>query len=203
MKQRVGVLDYGVAGNIFSITRALENVGACTKVVNCAADFAEVDKLVIPGVCCYADGMNKLRDRELIDPINDHCLHHNKPVLGICLGMQIMSKIGYEFGETEGLCFLDAEVRKIECKGVVPHMGFNAIKPVKESKLLKGINPDEAFYFMHSYELCNYTDVLTLTNYVGHTFVSAIEKDNIFGVQFHPENSRGAGMQVFKNFISM
>ncbi len=203
MKQRVGVLDYGVAGNIFSITRALENVGVYTKIVSSPADFAEIDKLVIPGVGCYADGMNKLNIRKLIEPLNNYCLHHRKPVLGICLGMQIMSKIGYEYGETEGLGFLDAEVRKIECKGVVPHMGFNAIKSIKESRLLKGIDSDEAFYFMHSYELCNYTNVLALTNYVGHTFVSAIEKDNIFGVQFHPENSRDAGMQIFKNFISM
>ncbi len=203
MKQKVGVIDYGVSGNMLSITRAIENAGALSRIISRPEDLLAIDKLVIPGVGSYVDGMEKLHESSLVEPLIEFCYSKNKPILGICLGMQILSKVGFEYGETKGLALIDAEVKKVTCKGVVPHMGFNTINPIKNSYLLKGISADDLFYFMHSYELCNYTDVLTLTNYADHTFVSAVEKDNVIGVQFHPENSRAAGLTVFRNFINI
>ncbi len=203
MKQRIGIVDYGIAGNLLSISRAIESVGGVVRFVEEPKHFSQVDKIVLPGVGSFADGMKKLKDKHLAEALLESCQEDEKITLGICLGMQILAKIGFEHGETEGLALIDAEVRKIQCKGVIPHMGFNSIEPLKQSLLFKGINRDESFYFMHSYELCNYTDVLALTRYAEHTFVSAIEKQNIFGVQFHPENSRMAGLSIFQNFVKM
>jgi imidazole glycerol-phosphate synthase subunit HisH len=122
--------------------------------------------------------------------------------LGICLGMQILAKIGFEFGKTEGLGIIDAEVKPILCDEKIPHMGFQKIHVVNSNKLLEGVENDE-FYFMHSYEVVNYTDIAALTAYGEHSFVSSINKDNIFGVQFHPEKSRQAGIKLLKNFIEL
>ena len=116
--------------------------------------------------------------------------------------MQILSSVGFEYGTTEGLNFIQAEVKPILVNAKVPHVGFNTILVVNNNRLLDGLENEE-FYFMHSYEVVNYTDILSLTNYEGHQLVSAIQKDNIYGVQFHPEKSREAGIQLFKNFIEL
>ena len=116
--------------------------------------------------------------------------------------MQILSSLGLEGGETEGLGLIQAEVKKMQCHAQVPHMGFNAIKVQKSSHLLRNIENEE-LYFMHSYEMVNYTDILSLSSYAGHSFVSSVEKDMLFGVQFHPEKSRQAGLELFKNFIEL
>lgn len=196
---RVGVLNYKIAGNIYSIKKALLAVGANIVEVNSENDFKNIDKLVIPGVGSFKDAMSE------IEPIKEVLIENikSKPTLGICLGMQILSRVGFEFGKTNGLSLIDAEVKPIECDGHVPHMGFNSIEIVKDSSLLKGIDESSKFYFMHSYEVVNYTDILSLTTYSNHKFVSAIEKDNIFGVQFHPEKSREDGLKVFENFLKL
>ena len=123
-------------------------------------------------------------------------------MLGICLGMQILSKIGFEPCETKGLGLLDAEVKPIECNAAIPHMGFNKIQVVASNEILKGVEQEE-FYFMHSYEVINYTNIASLTNLSGHEFVSSIKKDNIYGVQFHPEKSRKAGIKLLTNFVEL
>lgn len=196
----IGVVNYGVAGNIFSIIKALEKIGANAKIINNADDFEKVDKVIIPGVGSFKDAMSEIHDDGIYDALVSNVL--SKPTLGICLGMQILSKIGYEFGETKGLGVFDAEVKNIYCSAPIPHMGFNKIIVQKDSLLLRGVE-DESFYFMHSYEVVNYTDILSLTEYAGHQFVSAMSKGNIYGVQFHPEKSRDAGLEVFKNFLNV
>lgn len=200
MSQKIGVINYGVAGNIRSIKKALEKIGAEVVVVNEAGQLDSIDKIVLPGVGSYPDAMKELSKAGFISPLMDVIGH--KPTLGICLGMQILSRVGFEFEKSTGLGVFDAEVKPIECDGRIPHMGFNQIKAQRDSALLKGLD-GAYFYFMHSFELVNYKNILALTQYCQHEFVSAIQKDNVFGVQFHPEKSRDQGLELFKNFVSM
>jgi imidazole glycerol-phosphate synthase subunit HisH len=196
----IGIIDYGIAGNIHSIKKALEQAGGIVKIVSSKGDLSCVDKLVIPGVGSFKDAIEELDKINLIETLKNAI--QTKPTLGICLGMQILSSLGFEYGQTEGLGVINAEVKPIIVNGKVPHMGFNTVDIVQKNKLLKGLE-DEEFYFMHSFEVVNYTNITSLTDYEGHKFVSSIQKGNIYGVQFHPEKSRDAGIRLFKNFIEL
>lgn len=200
MSSVIGLINYGIAGNIYSIKKAIEKAGGTVKVVNNQDELSSVDKIVIPGVGSFRDAMNELEKSELIEPLKK--ITQTKPTLGICLGMQILSTLGFEYGKTKGLNLIKAEVKPMIVDAKVPHMGFNNIEVVKSNQLLKGLENEE-FYFMHSFEVVNYTEIVSLTDYAGHKFVSSIQKDNIYGVQFHPEKSREAGINLFKNFIEL
>lgn len=196
----VGVINYGVAGNTHSIKKALEKAGAKVIIINKKEHFDLVDKIVIPGVGSFKDAMLELKNDDLLVPLKKAILL--KPTLGICLGMQILATLGFEYGKHDGLNIIDGEVKPIQVNAKVPHVGFNVIEVTHSNKLLKGISSEE-FYFMHSYELINYTNITSLTEYAGHKFVSSIQKNNIYGVQFHPEKSRDAGIKLFKNFLEL
>jgi glutamine amidotransferase len=198
MNNIIGIVNYGIAGNIHSVKKAIEQAGGNTLVVNKPSDFDLIDKLVIPGVGSFKDAMQVLEYDNFISPLQEF----NKPILGICLGMQIMADLGFEFGKTKGLGLIDAEVKPILCDGKIPHMGFNRINIKTPNILLDGVENEE-FYFMHSYEMVNYTDIAALTKYNNHSFVSAIHKENLYGVQFHPEKSREAGIRLLSNFIKL
>ncbi|WP_428024990.1 imidazole glycerol phosphate synthase subunit HisH [Arcobacter sp.] len=200
MSNLIGIINYGIAGNIHSIKKAIVKAGGTVKVINKKEDMTGVDKIVIPGVGSFKDAMTELENEKLIEPLKEAM--KSKPVLGICLGMQILSSLGFEYGITNGLDIIKAEVKPMIVNGKVPHVGFNTIEVVKSNPILKGLEKEE-FYFMHSYEVVNYTDILSLTDYLGHKFVSSIQKDNIYGVQFHPEKSRKAGIKLFENFINL
>jgi imidazole glycerol phosphate synthase glutamine amidotransferase subunit len=200
MSKRIGLINYGVAGNIRSIQKALVKAGADALIVDSPEQLNKVDKLVIPGVGSFPDAMKELKQYKLLEPLKSAM--EDKPTLGICLGMQILSRVGFEYGKTEGLGVFDAEVKPIICEGTVPHMGFNKVSVQVKNPLLKGLDGLD-FYFMHSYEVVNYRNILALTSYAGHEFVSAIVKEHIYGVQFHPEKSRDAGIELFKNFINL
>jgi imidazole glycerol-phosphate synthase subunit HisH len=116
--------------------------------------------------------------------------------------MQILSTLGFEYGKSYGLDAIKAEVKPMIVDAKVPHMGFNNIDVLNTNRILQGIEKEE-FYFMHSYEVVNYTNIVSLTDYAGHKFVSSIQKNNLYGVQFHPEKSREAGIKLFKNFIEL
>ncbi len=198
MNNLIGIVNYGVAGNIYSVEKAIEKAGGSVLVINSPSDFHLVDKLVVPGVGSFKDAMQELNKDDFIESLK----FFDKPILGICLGMQILAKLGFEYGKTNGLGLVDAEVKPIQCSGKVPHMGFNKIQVTKSCTLLDGIEEEE-FYFMHSYEMVNYTDIVALTEYSGHSFVSAIHKENLYGVQFHPEKSREAGIKLLSNFVKL
>ena len=200
MSNKIGLINYGVAGNIRSIQKALDKAGADTIIVETPEQMDSADKLVIPGVGSFPDAMKELSDDKLLESLKRTM--GDKPTLGICLGMQIMARVGFEYGRTEGLGIFDAEVKPVLCDGAVPHMGFNKISAQQDSPLLKGLDGVD-FYFMHSYEVVNYRNILALTSYAGHEFVSAIAKGHVYGVQFHPEKSRDAGIELFKNFINL
>jgi imidazole glycerol phosphate synthase glutamine amidotransferase subunit len=198
MSNVVGIVNYGIAGNIHSIDKAVKKAGAKTLIINKSEDFHKVDKLVLPGVGSFKDAMKELMNDGFIDAINKN----TKPILGICLGMQILSTVGFEYGQTKGFNLINAEVRPMLVDAKVPHVGFNTIEVLNSNKIIKGLEKEE-FYFMHSYEVVNYTNIVSLTEYAGHKFVSSIQKDNIYGVQFHPEKSRDAGIQLLRNFINL
>ncbi len=200
MSNIIGLINYGIAGNIHSIKKAIEKAGGVVKIVNNENELNSIDKIVIPGVGSFKDAINELRKDGLLEPLKKAI--HTKPTLGICLGMQILSTLGFEYGKTQGLDAIKAEVKPMLVDAKVPHMGFNTIDVVKSNLLLNGLENEE-FYFMHSYEVINYTEIASLSDYAGHTFVSSVQKENIYGVQFHPEKSRDAGLKLFKNFIEL
>ena len=200
MNQRIGLIKYGMAGNLRSIQKALDKASANTVIIESPGQLDAVDKLVIPGVGSYPDAMKELEQSRLLEPLKQAAT--SKPTLGICLGMQILTRVGFEFGVTKGLELIDAEVKPILCDAAIPHMGFNAIRIQNENDLLAGLDGEE-FYFMHSYEVVNYRNILALTSYSDHEFVSAVGRGHVYGVQFHPEKSRDVGIELFKNFINI
>ena len=202
----VGVVNYGM-GNINSVVKKLKIVGANYKIINSSNCFEDVDKLILPGVGHFEKAMQNLKKRNLLGPLNNSVLEKKTPVLGICLGMQLMA-ISSEEGKSNGLGWFDAKVRKFNIQDKlnfkVPQMGWNTISINKKSDLMSNIPDQSEFYFIHSFYLkCNNEeDVLNKTVYENE-FVSAIEKDNIFGVQYHPEKSHEIGEKMFKNFIQI
>lgn len=198
MKNRIGIVNYGIVGNIHSIKKAIEQAGATAIIIDEPKQFNIVDKIILPGVGSFKDAMQELENDGFLEPLRKN----TKPILGICLGMQILSTVGFEYGTTKGLDFIQAEVKPMLVDAKVPHMGFNTIEVIKNNEILKGLEKEE-FYFMHSYEVVNYTNITSLTEYKNHKFVSSVQKNNIYGVQFHPEKSREAGIQLFRNFINI
>lgn len=200
MSQNIGILNYGIAGNIFSIKKCIEEVGLKPIILNSKKDYKNIDKIIIPGVGSFYDAIQEIRNNNILEILVETI--KNKPTLGICLGMQILSTVGYEYEKTDGLNLIDASVKKIETDYLLPHAGFNAVDIIQSSPLFKNIKNGSDFYFMHSYEVLNNSNVISTTKYKNKTIVSAIQKDNIFGVQFHPEKSRKNGLNIFQNFVN-
>ena len=198
MNNKIGIINYGIAGNIHSVNKAITKAGGNTLIINTPEQFNLVDKIVIPGVGSFKGAMLELKNDNFINKLKNF----DKPILGICLGMQILSDLGFEHGKTDGLGLIKAEVKPVICNKKVPHMGFAKIQVVNNNEILLGLENEE-FYFMHSYEVVNFTDIASLTDYGDHVFVSSIKKDHIYGVQFHPEKSREAGIKLFTNFINI
>lgn len=198
----IAVIDYGM-GNLGSITKALEYVGADVVLTQDPAVAAQAEKLVLPGVGAFGLGMKNLRAFGFI-PVIEEAMKKKKPFLGICLGMQLLAKKSYEFGEHDGLGFVDAEVKKLEVLPPmkVPHVGWNAVVWKRAHPLLYGIKESADFYFVHSYHLtpADISFVIGTTDYGGE-IVAALAYENIFATQFHPEKSQQAGLKILENFI--
>lgn len=190
-----------------SIKRTLDRIGSLSIVSSRTEDITQADKIILPGVGHFAKAMANLKELGWQDALNEAVLIKQKPVLGICLGMELMGMTSEE-GDPQGLQWLDAETVRFKIpvtdRHKIPHMGWNRIRIKKTSALMKGVEDLSEFYFAHSYHLKvnNRSDQLTETEY-GISFTSAVERNNIFGVQFHPEKSHRTGVQVLKNFIEM
>lgn len=198
------IVDYGL-GNIGSITNMFKHLGQSVVFSSDHGVISSATKLVLPGVGAYDSGMKHLNESGVIPLILDKVKKEKTPLLGICLGMQLLLE-GSEEGSLQGLGLIPGLCRKFsssELKLKVPHMGWNEVSPKINSPLFEGFEEDPRFYFVHSY----YADVadknvMGTTTY-GLEFVSAINEENIFGVQFHPEKSHKFGMQLMKNFIRL
>ncbi|MDG1475542.1 MAG: imidazole glycerol phosphate synthase subunit HisH [Vicingaceae bacterium] len=206
MSDKLVIIDYGM-GNHFSVQKKLNQLGYDGVITNNPELISKAEKIILPGVGHFGKAMENLKRLNLIDILNKEVLQKKKPILGICLGMQLMASSSDE-GNTKGLNWINAIVEKFnitdQLKYKVTHTGWNQTKQLKNSKLLNGITDSPEFYFVHTYHFkCNdNTDVLCSTYYETE-FISAIERDNIFGVQFHPEKSHNIGMQLIKNFIEL
>ena len=206
MKKTLAIVDYRM-GNLNSVKKKLERLKATASITSNPRDIIKADKIILVGVGHFAKAMKNIKELNLLDTLNEVAIIKKKPVLGICLGMQLMANDSEE-GNSEGLGWLDANVRKMQVDDTlrfkIPHTGWNKITQSKKSHLMKGIPESSEFYFVHSYHLMSNetSNILNETEYC-FKFTSAIEKNNIFGVQYHPEKSHDIGEVLLKNFISL
>lgn len=201
----IAIIDYGM-GNIHSVQKALEFLGAKTKVINTPEGIEAYGKVVLPGVGAFDDAVIELKSKDLISALKEH-IKHKKLFLGICLGMQLLFESSQEAKDTKGLRILKGEVERFgNKKGFkVPHMGWNQLEIKNEAcPLLSGIPAKSYVYFCHSYYPKPYSaDIIAATTDYGIDFASVIWQDNIYGVQFHPEKSQSIGLEILKNFVSL
>lgn len=205
-EQKIVIIDYGM-GNIGSIVNMFKYIGIDALVSSDKEIIYSADKLILPGVGNFDRAVENINTLNLDDTIKEMALVKKVPFLGICLGMQLMCKESEE-GKLAGLSLVDAIVKKFnfskDSNLKVPHMGWDYVDIQKESTIINDLDNRSKFYFVHSYFVCcqDVSDVLTYTTY-GKEFVSSFEKDNIIGVQFHPEKSHRYGISLFKNFINI
>lgn len=203
---RVAIIYLGLS-NVASVQRALEDVGADAFVAYRPSDLSTADKLLFPGVGSFAQAMQLLNQDDWLDALSSNLLVQKKPILGICLGMQLLMERGFEGGDIQGLGYIDGYVdhlSRMHCQEAVPHVGWNEVHPQLTHPLFANIPSGKDFYFVHSYAvtLANPSNLLASTDY-GIGFASAIAQDNIMGVQFHPEKSGKFGLQLLSNFVRL
>jgi imidazole glycerol-phosphate synthase subunit HisH len=202
----IAIVDYGM-GNLGSIKRKLDLIGTKSVITASPTIIKDCEKLILPGVGHFGNAMNEIKQRGLYEILNSAVLISKRSILGICLGMQLMAKYSEE-GNAEGFGWIDANVIKFRIKdkirNKVPHTGWNNIVLKRESSLFNNIELRSGFYFVHCYHLVckNEKDILSETEYE-YDFVSSIEHENIFGVQFHPEKSHNQGELLLKNFTEL
>jgi len=201
------IIDYGL-GNLGSMANMIKKIGAQAIVSNDSLDIDKADKLILPGVGAFDGGMKNLEERGLLPLLRRRVLEDKIPILGVCLGMQLLSKKSEE-GQLPGLGWLDAETVRFKFQGAnanlkIPHMGWNQLTFCQFHSLFAELEVMNRFYFVHSYHVicANPDNVLATTSY-GFDFTSAVVKDNIMGVQFHPEKSHKFGMRLLKNFAGL
>ena len=202
----IAIIDYGMA-NLRSVQKALAEIGAEATVISEPEQIAAADRLVLPGVGAFRDAVATLRAKHLDEPLLQH-IKAGKPLLGICLGLQMLFDVGYEDGEHRGLGVIPGQCVRFTLDqdlGLkVPHMGWNQLTRRTDTPLLKGVPTDAGVYFVHSYHVVPTDDavIATTTDY-GRPFVSSIWRDNVMATQFHPEKSQAVGLKILSNFAKL
>ena len=203
----IGIIDYG-SGNIQAIATIYKNLNIDYLIISHPDDLKKANKLILPGVGAFDATMQQLIDSGLRDELNNLVINNKVPILGICVGLQVMG-FGSDEGDLQGLGWIPGKVKKfdinkIESKPKLPHMGWNTIKDINNHNLFKGIDNEFGFYFVHSFyfECKSEDNILTTSNY-GTDFASSIYSNHIIGTQFHPEKSHGNGILLFKNFAQL
>ena len=198
----IGIIDYGV-GNLFSLRSSFAAIGAEAFVSSDAAQLAKADRLILPGVGAFGDAAQKLKDSGLDTFVKEQAAS-GKPLMGICLGMQLLFEKSYEYGEHEGLGLLKGQVvgmnGRLPQELKIPHMGWNALQLAKRARLLE---EGSYVYFVHSFYAENCEDSIAAVTDYGIPITAAVEKDNIFGCQFHPEKSGNVGLEILKKFCEV
>lgn len=200
------IIDYGV-GNLNSIKNMIKKIGFEAVISSQIYDIDKASKLILPGVGSFEYGMNKLRNSSFFELLEKKVIKEKTPILGVCLGAQLLFETSEEGENIKGLGWIRGNVRKFEKDHYpnlkIPHMGWNYVKSLKKSKLMNDMPSEPRFYFVHSYhfELTDRSSALMETEY-GYPFISAVEKGNVLGVQFHPEKSHKFGKQLYYNFLS-
>lgn len=208
---KITVIDYGM-GNTLSVCRALEHVGADVVLSDQHDDIRNADALVLPGVGAFGDGMAELKKRDLISLIQDET-DEGTPILGICLGAQMLADSSEEFGEHEGLGLIAGSVKAIPDMNYygedlkIPHMGWADLKNIRgaafENRIMQHISPGSAVYFVHSFQIRpdNVDHLIATCDYGGNQLTAMISRDNIYGCQFHPEKSGPVGLTILRDFV--
>ncbi len=200
------IIDYGM-GNLGSIRNMLKKIGAPAEISSEPAEISRAEKLILPGVGAFDHGMRSLADRGLIPLLNNLVLEEKRQILGICLGMQLLTQRSEE-GCLPGLGWIAGETRRFRFPNgmglKIPHMGWNEVKPITGSPLFAGYEESPCFYFVHSYHVfCDDPADTLSTTFYGYEFVSAVKRGNIMGTQFHPEKSHKFGLRLLKNFVDL
>lgn len=203
----IAIIDYG-AGNLFSVKNALDFLGYENIITSKADDLKRAKQLILPGVGALPDAMKKLNDTGLVNVILDEIKVQDgckgKPLLGICLGMQMLFEKGYEFGETSCLGILEGEVRLMEEPNLkIPHMGWSDLKIENQCPLSKNIKAGDMVYYVHSYKAITPKNNLSLYSEYGGIVPGLVWKGNVYGTQFHPEKSGKIGLKILKNFAEL
>ena len=206
----VTIVDYN-SGNISSVINSFNEVAKDKVNIEVTADLSKIkssDKVVLPGQGSFKSCVDALNNMNgLVDTLNNFVLTSKKPLLGICVGLQMFADVGYEEKETKGLGWISGKVSKIDNqngKYKLPHIGWNQLNIVKDSKIFDGLENNSHMYFVHSYEFIpEDKNVVSATTDYSTSIVCAVEKDNIFGTQFHPEKSDNAGLKIINNFINL
>ncbi len=199
---RIDIIDYGM-GNVQSVRNALERLGCKVHVSGDFSTLSAADALVLPGVGAFGEAMTNLRDRQLVEPLRHAVLAEGKPLLGICLGMQLLADRSTERGNYSGLGLIPGQVREIPVlPGYrLPHIGWNDVSVRMRDPLFRELPEKSAFYFVHSYRFeCDSQFISGLTDY-GFDITASVQRERIFGVQFHPERSQRKGLRLLRNFV--
>ncbi|MCQ1529628.1 imidazole glycerol phosphate synthase subunit HisH [Lutispora saccharofermentans] len=195
------IIDYGL-GNLASVSRAFDKAGIECKISSDKEDIINADSLILPGVGAFRDAIKSLEELELIPVIKEQA-DRGKKIIGICLGMQLLYEKSYEYGEHEGMGLIEGSVEKLGAGLKVPHMGWNDLKFNKQDPILRYINEKDYVYFVHSYYIKSSGSELVAYADYGVTVPAIVRKDNIFGMQFHPEKSAQVGLNLLKAYGEM
>jgi glutamine amidotransferase len=203
---KIGIVNYGL-GNLASVRRTLEELGATPYIANSPSDLGHVDRIIIPGVGAFPLAMKNLREQGWIDALRYQVLELHCPLLGICLGMQLLATNGEEGGWTEGLGLIAGTVKRLDVLGStlrIPHAGWNEVVHTGDDPLFNAIPQQSDFYFVHSFAFSptHLESVIATTDY-GVSIVVAVRHKHVWGVQFHPEKSSKAGRRLIKNFLDV
>ncbi len=198
----IAIVDYGV-GNLYSLSSSLKFIGEDVVVTGEKDKIARADKMILPGVGAFSDAMKKLTDSGIADIIKEQA-NLGKDIMGICLGMQLLFEKSYEYGEHKGLSLLKGNIVPLEGyidkRLKIPHIGWNSLKFERESKLFKYINEGDYVYFVHSYYACECSESIIASTSYDKPVTAAVQKENIYGCQFHPEKSGAVGLNILRAF---
>ncbi|MFP5389660.1 MAG: imidazole glycerol phosphate synthase subunit HisH [Thermoleophilia bacterium] len=202
MSTRICVLDYGM-GNLRSVEKAVEHIGATATIANDAATIRAADGLILPGVGAFPKAMQTIRSLGLDELIEERRVA-GVPILGVCLGLQLLFNSSTELGGADGLGLLGGKVSDLDAPGLkIPHIGWSPVRWERNSRLIEGIDSETPFYFVHSFAPRAEAGELLGSAAYGARFTCAAERDNVFGVQFHPEKSSAAGLRLLSNFAGI